>query len=179
MQFSLKLLAIAFAVFPSALADKTFVININNECPSDVPLFINAGFDSIIPRGAGVTKTFPGNFSGLIYSTANGGLGTGRLVTSAGFHLEDDYYYILKDQTHFNMGVTVSPQAAAANGFCPELSCETADCTGVFPLSQQPLSFPPPGNSPPAPPLAECPGANSGFTVTFCPTQAFPPDADV
>lgn len=133
MQFSLKLLAIAFAVFPSALADKTFVININNECPSDVPLFINAGFDSIIPRGAGVTKTFPGNFSGLIYSTANGGLGTGRLVTSAGFHLEvretipimsklsfmrylqDDYYYILKDETHFNMGVTVSPQAAAVS----------------------------------------------------------------
>ncbi|KAF9495575.1 hypothetical protein BDN71DRAFT_1447223 [Pleurotus eryngii] len=82
------------------------------------------------------------------------------MVTSAGFHLEDDYYYILKDETHFNMGVTVSPQASASSGFCPVVSYETA------------------GNSPPAPPSAACPGVN-GFTVTFCPTQAFPPDADV
>ncbi len=88
MQFSLNFRALALAILPSALADGTFVIDINNECPSDVPLFINAGFDSIISRGATVTKTFPANFSGLIYSTANGGLGTGRLVTSAGFHLE-------------------------------------------------------------------------------------------
>ncbi|KAF4604522.1 hypothetical protein EYR40_003296 [Pleurotus pulmonarius] len=178
MQFSHKFIALALAILPSALADGTFVVDINNNCPSDVPLFINAGFDSIIARRGSVTKTFPTDFSGLIYSTANGGLGTGRLVTSAGFHLEDDYYYILKDETHFNMGVTISPQAPAANGFCPELSCETADCTGVFPLSQQPLSFPPPGDAPPAPPLAECPEVN-GFTVTFCPTGAFPPDANV
>ncbi|KAG9222069.1 hypothetical protein CCMSSC00406_0008054 [Pleurotus cornucopiae] len=175
MQLSSKFLALALAALPPALADRTFVIN--NACPSDVPLFINAQSQGIIPHGRNVTKTLPSDFSGLIYSTANGGSGTGRLVTSAGFHLDNGYYYIVKDETHFNMGVEVSPHAATSNGFCPQLSCADADCTGVFPLTQQPQSFPAPGNSPPASPLFECPGANIGFTVTFCPTQSFPPDA--
>ncbi len=126
---------------------------------------------------------------------------------------QNGYYYIMKDDTHFNMGVSVSPHAAPvsnydlqdthsklthmlqSNGFCPQLSCDDADCTGVFVATQQPINFPAPGNSPPASPLFECPGADIGFTVTcicirkhterhtdtvsrrFCPSQGFPPDA--
>ncbi len=86
MKFTLELLTLALAALPSALADRTFVIN--NACPSDVPLFIEAEGLGTIPRGANVTKTFPSNFTGLIYSTANGGSGTGRLVTSARFDLD-------------------------------------------------------------------------------------------
>ncbi|KAF4604505.1 hypothetical protein EYR40_003279 [Pleurotus pulmonarius] len=174
MQFS-TFVALALAVLPSALADRTFVIN--NACPSDVSLFISAADQGVIPQGTNVTKTLPSDFEGHIYSTANGGSGTGRFVTSAGFELNNGYYYIMKDDTHFNMGVSVSPHAAPSNGFCPQLSCDDADCTGVFVATQQPINFPAPGNSPPASPLSECPGADIGFTVTFCPSQGFPPDA--
>ncbi|KAF4573643.1 hypothetical protein EYR36_008161 [Pleurotus pulmonarius] len=174
MQFS-TFVALALAVLPSALADRTFVIN--NACPSDVSLFISAADQGVIPQGTNVTKTLPSDFEGHIYSTANGGSGTGRFVTSAGFELNNGYYYIMKDDTHFNMGVSVSPHAAPSNGFCPQLSCDDADCTGVFVATQQPINFPAPGTSPPASPLSECPGADIGFTVTFCPSQGFPPDA--
>ncbi|KAF4573626.1 Ricin B lectin domain-containing protein [Pleurotus pulmonarius] len=174
MQLLHKSFSLAIAIFPLVLADRTFIIN--NACPSDVLLFIEAEDLGVIPQGAVITKIFPSNFSEAIYSTANGGSGTGRFVTSSGFFLDSGYYYIVKDETHFNMGIAISPHAAAFNGFCPQVSCDNADCADVFPLSQQPQSFPAPGNLPPAPPLFECPGANTGFTVTFCPTQAFPPD---
>ncbi|KAL4265377.1 Carbohydrate-binding module family 13 protein [Pleurotus pulmonarius] len=174
MQLSLTLLTLALALFPSALADRTFIIN--NACPSDVSLFMDGVRQSILAPGAVVTKTFPSNFSGAIYSTSNGGSGTGRFATTAWFQFESGYYYIVKDELNFNMGVAIAPHAAASNGFCPQLSCDSSDCTGVFLLPQQPLVFPPPGNSPPSPPLFECPGTNTGFTVRFCPTQAFPTD---
>ncbi|KAL4268545.1 Carbohydrate-binding module family 13 protein [Pleurotus pulmonarius] len=177
MQFTLELLTLALAALPTALADRTFVIN--NACPSDVPLFIEAEGLGTIPRGTNVTKTFPSNFTGLIYSTANGGSGTGRLVTSARFDLDNGFYLLLKDEIHFNMGVSVTPHAAASNGFCPQLSSDAVNCTSAIPLTQDPLSLPPPGNTPPALPLAECPGEDVGFTVTFCPSHAFPPDGPI
>ena len=81
-----KSFSLAIAIFPLVLADRTFIIN--NACPSDVLLFIEAEDLGVIPQGAVITKIFPSNFSEAIYSTANGGSGTGRFVTSSGFFLD-------------------------------------------------------------------------------------------
>ncbi|KAF9457289.1 G-X-X-X-Q-X-W domain-containing protein [Collybia nuda] len=148
--------------------------NIVNNCPSTISVFINGNGQGPVPSGDTITRTFNNNFSGLIYSNANGGSSSGSGTTRAGFYGPDDYYYIVKDSTNFNTGINITPiNRPSQFGFCVSATCNSLTCNNAY--SSPPTGFPAQTGSAPTPPLYECPTPNTGYTVTFCPTGLFPP----
>ncbi|TFK37401.1 G-X-X-X-Q-X-W domain-containing protein [Crucibulum laeve] len=143
---------------------------VHNDCPTSISLYIGGNLDSTIASGGNTTK-FLGPTAGFFYTTANGGNVNGA-ATRAGFFLENNYYYIVKDVDHFNTGISISPRAPSRQGYCQTAICESADCTTDF--SQPPTRFPPPGSTAPAAPLYSCPIANTTYDITFCPSGNFP-----
>ncbi|KAF5376989.1 hypothetical protein D9615_007348 [Tricholomella constricta] len=155
------------------LADRKYVIK--NSCPSAIGLYINGvGQGPLAAAGGSVTKTFNHNFSGFIYTDANGGNQNGAGTTRAGFFGDNGYYYIVVDPSYFNVGVKITPlDRVAENGFCNSASCTTLTCSTAF--QQPPTRFPPPTSTPPSLPLFQCPQSDTGYTVEFCPGGSFPP----
>ncbi|KAF8960459.1 G-X-X-X-Q-X-W domain-containing protein [Flammula alnicola] len=142
-----------------------------NKCPSSINLYIGGVLDSNIPSGGNVTK-FLGLGAGFFYTDANGGNANGIGTTRAGF-FADDFYYIVKDPSHFNTGISVAPQGRPpVKGFCPVLDCEGLDCSQAF--TQPPIRFPVPGSAAPTPPYFRCPTTNTTYDITFCPTGKYP-----
>ncbi|KAJ8514806.1 hypothetical protein ONZ45_g7709 [Pleurotus djamor] len=166
-------LATLFLLPAIALGDRALYIN--NLCPTDITLYISAVPQRSIPRLSSVSMIVPNNYSGSFYSSTNGGMGTGRLATEAVFRLENGYYYILKDPTHFNMGVSIAAHSVQPNGFCTDALCDVFNCPNAFSLPSIPTNFPPPTNVAPSLPMHQCPGDNIGFTISFCPSGTFPP----
>ncbi|KAF8155403.1 G-X-X-X-Q-X-W domain-containing protein [Crassisporium funariophilum] len=146
-----------------------------NLCPQDIDLFIN-GQDqgSLEPSGGSMKQTLDDNWSGEIYTTANGGNANSAGTTRAGFWGNTNYYYIIKDSNSFNTGVSIVPSLPlSTDGFCAAVTCDTTSCSSSY--SQPPTTFPSPTNVAPEPPLFQCKGDDVEFTVTFCPERAFPP----
>ncbi|KAH9481422.1 hypothetical protein JR316_0005948 [Psilocybe cubensis] len=141
-----------------------------NSCPSTVAFYIGGLFDSNLATGASTTKTLGVN-AGFFYVFANGGNAIG---TRAGFYGDNNssYYYIVKDSAVFNTGISIAPNYQESGGFCPVARCDNVDCTNAFP--QPPTRFPPVSNTPPTPPVYACPHSDVSFTITFCPSGAFP-----
>ena len=104
---------------------------IKNKCPVAVDLYINGRSVGPIARNADIHKSFAEDCqSGLIYTTTNGGRTNGKRTTRAGFYgavsmfpfvcilplstcpcfYQDDYYYIVKDSEHHNVGVRIVPK---------------------------------------------------------------------
>ncbi|GLB34535.1 putative G-X-X-X-Q-X-W domain-containing protein [Lyophyllum shimeji] len=158
------------------LADRQYTIK--NSCPSSITLFINGAAQSVLkPAGGTFQTTVPNDWSGFIYTDANGGNQNGTGTTRAGFYGQDGYYYIVKDPAYFNTGVTITPQSPVAGAFCAPASCTNNSCSTAY--SQPPTAFPPPSSVPATPPLYECPGTNIAYTVEFCPGGSFPPPGPV
>ncbi|KAF5328757.1 hypothetical protein D9619_011623 [Psilocybe cf. subviscida] len=164
------LLAALYFLSISVAAERIYTIR--NHCPATVKLFINGKSRGLIKREATVTKAFPDNWHGYIYSDANGGRAKGGRTTKAGFFGETSYYYLLKDPKGFNMGISVQPSVNATNGFCPSLSCAYGHCTNAY--VKAPKKFPGPDDTAPNAPLFACPGSQIGYEITFCPSGAFP-----
>lgn len=61
-----------------------------NKCPMDINLIVNGQSQgNLAAKGGLVTKTYPENWSGIIYTDTNGGdPATGEFTTRAGFHGE-------------------------------------------------------------------------------------------
>ncbi|KAL0952119.1 hypothetical protein HGRIS_008748 [Hohenbuehelia grisea] len=169
----MKLLWLLVAL-PAVLSERT--LSIGNRCPADVTLYINGASMGIIAGFEGqYHTTMQPNFSGFIYTSANGGNANGTGTTRAGFFLQNDQYYVVIDPAHFNTAVRITPitNSTQANGFCPDVRCSAAGCPEAF--QQPPTRFPPPATTAPAPPLYRCPGTTTGYVVTFCPDNTFPP----
>lgn len=60
--------------------------NIINACPSAITLYINGASQGLLSANGGITtRDFEDNFSGVIYTDANGGHSDGTSTTLAGF----------------------------------------------------------------------------------------------
>ncbi|KAG5637604.1 hypothetical protein H0H81_003996 [Sphagnurus paluster] len=161
----------ALLAVSGVFADRKYIIK--NSCPSAVKLYINGEAQGSIPASGGsFGRTFPDTWSGFIYTDANGGNKSGAGTTRAGFYGQSGYYYMVVDPAYFNVGVKITPDRAPSSGFCVPAACTALTCPTAF--QQPPTRFPPPGKTPPAPPVYGCPQANTGYTVEFCPGGAFP-----
>ncbi|KAF9034319.1 ricin B lectin domain-containing protein [Panaeolus papilionaceus] len=161
-------------LFAQSLAGRLFTIV--NRCPESISPFINGVNQGTLSPDGMLNITFTDNWSGLIYTSANGGSSTGAGTTRAGFFGDAHYYYIVKDASSFNTGVMVVPNAAPANSFCEPIGCDSTSCPAVF--NQPPASFPVPGDTAPTQPLFQCPSDASGYRIVFCPERTFPPPPD-
>ncbi|KDR84318.1 hypothetical protein GALMADRAFT_205989 [Galerina marginata CBS 339.88] len=143
-----------------------------NNCPSSVSLYIGGVFDSTLAKGGSTTKAL-GPDAGFFYTTTNGGTVDGA-ATRAGFYGDSNshYYYVVKDTTHFNTGISITPNYSPSGGFCVVAHCDDTSCSTAF--SQPPTRFPPPASTPPAPPVYSCPHNDVSYTITFCPSGSFP-----
>ncbi|KAG5650649.1 hypothetical protein H0H81_011487 [Sphagnurus paluster] len=175
MMRSLLLPFVALALWaPHALA---LLYTISNNCGQPINLYINGVNEGSLGINGVTTRQFANNWSGFIYTDANGGDGaTGARITRAGFYGESNYYYIVIDTTRLNTGVRIEPQVPINNGFCAPDMCDNGACNSVYQFP--PTDFSPPTSTPPSPPLFACPGNNVGYKVTFCPSGGFPPALD-
>jgi len=156
----------------------TRVMTIVNRCPTSINLFINGQAQGTLNQDGGSTsRTYDDNFSGLIYSTANGGQSNGAQSTRAGFYGQTNYYYIVKDPNHLNVGISIVPRIlllSATGNICAPTTCDSTGCPTAY--TDAPTSFPSPsGSTAPPPPLFSCPGTDVGYTITFCPEKTLPP----
>ncbi|KAG5636892.1 hypothetical protein H0H81_006512 [Sphagnurus paluster] len=147
-----------------------------NNCPQDITLYINGESQGTLGKGAVTTRQTIKNWSGFIYTDANGGSATGERTTRAGFYGDNDFYYIVIDPSRLNAGVRIEPQAPINNGFCVSDICDSKACQSVF--QSPPTRFPAPSTTPPTPPVYACPGTDVGYKVTFCPSGGFPPPSN-
>jgi hypothetical protein len=164
---------LALALTPLAVVGRHFIIQ--NQCPSQINLYINGEYQGPLSRGGQTERDFDSHFSGFIYTDANGGNQNGLGTTRAGFYGEYEYYYVVVDPNHFNTGVTISTGQLSYEGYCSDAYCGTLTCPNVF--HQPPTFFPPPVSHAPALPLHGC--GTSQFKVTFCPDGRFPSPDDL
>ncbi|CAA7262364.1 unnamed protein product [Cyclocybe aegerita] len=166
----LSSLAVTLAPFVRATRHYSIV----NNCPLSINLYINGESQGSLASQAVTTRDFADGFSGFIYTDFNRGNVDGAGTVRAGFFGDAGYYYIVKDTNWLNVGVGITPiNRAPKGGFCLQTNCEVFNCPDAF--TSPPTAFPPPvGGVPPASPLYECPVADTGYTVTFCPAGTIP-----
>ncbi|KAJ7087957.1 G-X-X-X-Q-X-W domain-containing protein [Mycena belliarum] len=155
----------------------TRLYNIVNNCPIPVTLYINGASQGTLASSGGfTTRTVDDNWSGFIYTDANQGNSDGSGTVRAGFFGEDNYYYLVSDPSWVNVGVSIIPiDRAPKGGFCLHANCEYENCDSRAAFQQPPTAFPPAQSGiQPVAPLLECPQANTGYTVTFCPSGRIP-----
>ncbi|KAG5636893.1 hypothetical protein H0H81_006513, partial [Sphagnurus paluster] len=163
---------------PHALAVK---YTISNNCGQPINLFANGINQGNLAVGEVTTREYANDWSGALYTDANGGDGlTGQRTTRAGFHNDGDYYYIVIDTERLNTGVRIEPLVPVVrcsasfippfmfsrvrqqnNDFCTSAMCDNKACSSV--LRAPPEIFPAPSSSPPAPPIRACPGNDVGY----------------
>ncbi|PPR04288.1 hypothetical protein CVT26_004075 [Gymnopilus dilepis] len=158
-----------------AVAGRTF--NVLNLCPQSISVYINGENNASLSSSQAINLTLEDTWSGLIYTTANGGSESGKGSVKAGFIGAANYYYIVKDE-NMNTGLSINPNVPSTDefledGFCGMDICDSTYCPS--PYSSPPTSVPAQGTIPPTRPLFSCPSKNSGYTVTFCPEKTFPP----
>ncbi|KAF8642814.1 hypothetical protein AX16_009403 [Volvariella volvacea WC 439] len=176
MLFSCKLLVLAASLLASnpvvSVLGRRFVIR--NDCPLPINYYINGESQGPLwANGGQVDRQLIDNFSGFIYTDANGGNQNGVGTTRAGFFLERGYYYIVIDPDYLNTGVSITTNSGVRPGFCVAASCVSNDfCPDVF--TSPPTRFPEPGPLPPQRPLYGCNNATAEYYVTFCPNRNFP-----
>ncbi|KAJ3495267.1 hypothetical protein NLJ89_g10652 [Agrocybe chaxingu] len=93
--------------------DRQYIVR--NNCPAAVQLVIGGLTQTTIPTGGSSTTFTGGNFNpGFFYTTANGGNVNGQ-ATRAGFYDDNNahYYYMVKDEEHFNIGMSIAPNRPA------------------------------------------------------------------
>ncbi|KAF5368698.1 hypothetical protein D9615_010311 [Tricholomella constricta] len=162
------------------LASATRKLVVVNNCPSGINVYSNGNRQAWISANGGSTvASLSNDFSGFIYTDANGGSRSGDGTTRAGFYGPSGYYYLVTDPRGFNVGMSIEPFKNPYNGFCAVATCTRRGCSTAF--TSPPTHFPSPSNKPSKAPLYSCPQyPNSvGYTVTFCPNGVFPPPPPV
>ncbi|KAG6875131.1 hypothetical protein C0993_010689, partial [Termitomyces sp. T159_Od127] len=100
------------------------VYNIINNCPQSIRIYIGGKDQGKVMTGTTLVRRLPKNWSGSIYTDANGGNAGGYNGTKAGFYgkvspsvvlfssgailLQDNYYYIV-DESRLNTGLRITP----------------------------------------------------------------------
>ncbi|TFK97695.1 hypothetical protein BDV98DRAFT_585447 [Pterulicium gracile] len=107
--------------------------------------------------------------TGFFFSTANKGNVEGNGAVRAG--ILDDYYYIVRDPTWVNTGMSITPNGRAP---CEVAKCELHGCGLDGPNLQDAYTSPPRrmpalGDAPPERPIYACPGLGD---AGFCPNGA-------
>ena len=130
---SILLVSLASTILASPVVQSqpTRPFYIANKCPTSVNLYIGGVHSGVIEKGMSVTKTLPVN-SGFFYTDVNTGSPTAEGTSRAGFlgvrllcitmenipltanHAQPDLYYIVKDTTYINAGITIAPHKQAA-----------------------------------------------------------------
>ncbi|RDB19628.1 Extracellular exo-alpha-L-arabinofuranosidase [Hypsizygus marmoreus] len=164
---------LALAISRSVLAVRHY--DIVNNCPFSATIYINGQSQGSLPAlGGKLARDYPENWSGLIYTDLNQGNPEGPGTARAGFYGQSNYYYIVRDPNWINVDVNITPiNRAPKGGFCLSVDCKYNSCPDSY--TSPPTAFPPPASGvPPASPLHSCPQAETGYTVTFCPTGELP-----
>ncbi|KAH6906254.1 G-X-X-X-Q-X-W domain-containing protein [Coprinopsis sp. MPI-PUGE-AT-0042] len=174
----LHFLAALLSVVTISLA-QTYTVK--NNCPTAIDLHVGNLPVESLAVGATTVKTGLGPVAGPFYTTANNGLVGGNYVGSkAGFYLISPFwaYYVSREEADwFNAGISITPAIQEHDGFCKVAECNQGDCsTGSwgYPTLDQWSDPPAPDDGPIGPPIYQCKDANVDFTVTFCPTGAWP-----
>ena len=129
---SILLVSLASTILASPVVQSqpTRPFYIANKCPTSVNLYIGGVHSGVIEKGMSVTKTLPVN-SGFFYTDVNTGSPTAEGTSRAGFlgvrllslvecipltenHSQPDLYYIVKDTTYINAGISIAPHKQAA-----------------------------------------------------------------
>ncbi|KAF9041468.1 G-X-X-X-Q-X-W domain-containing protein [Panaeolus papilionaceus] len=164
--------AIALSVAGTVLGQFPKTYTFVNNCPTTIDFIVGGNPEGTIAPGASRTRSVIAD-EGFFFSSANGG--QGAKSTRVGFYDDNDSYsyYIVKDVDYFNMGVSVVPNNhPPANGFCGPAVCNDVLCKTAF--TQPPTRFPPNSPTPPMQPVFRCPFSDVTYTITFCPSGAFP-----
>ncbi|KAG6872922.1 hypothetical protein C0995_005180 [Termitomyces sp. Mi166 len=140
------------------------VFNIFNNCPQSINIYISGKSQGKVMTGTTLVRNLAKNWSGSIYTDANGGYPDGSNGTKAGFYGKDNYYYIV-DEARLNTGLRITPDAPVKNGFCQPAMCDNKACNSAI-YHVDPTTFPPPSSTPPEAPLYSCPGSEVGYQVT-------------
>ena len=162
----------------SAVSNAQRLFNITNNCPIDIPLYhqgtLRTTLTTIQNDPQNSFLAIREDTTGFFFSTANKGNVDGNGAFRAGFL--DDYYYIVRDPTWVNTGMTITPNGRAPdNGWCEVAKCELPGCGLDEPNLQDaytspPRRMPPLGDTPPERPMYACPNlGDAGFTINFCP----------
>ncbi|KIJ34526.1 hypothetical protein M422DRAFT_51942 [Sphaerobolus stellatus SS14] len=140
------------------LADRPFTII--NKYPSAIPLFIDQQSQGDLASNSALNITLADTFSGLIYTTANGGSTSNAGTTRAGFHGRDSSiseYHSVKDLTHFNVGILIQPKNFAIKTSVAEFSAITQHAQDSSRLSQRSAPLMELFSTPRYPPLKSAP----------------------
>ncbi|KAF8060649.1 G-X-X-X-Q-X-W domain-containing protein [Lyophyllum atratum] len=162
----------------ATLASAVREITIVNRCPSPLNVYINGKWNHWLRNGGSAVSPFSNDFSGFIYTDANGGSQSGA----------ECVYYLVTDPKGFNVGMSIEPSINGVastrhnsrpspphdNQFCSPATCSSLGCPTAFTFP--PTRFPPLSHKAPNPPLYVCPQRtnNAGYIVTFCPSGRFP-----
>ncbi|KAF9568159.1 ricin B-like lectin [Agrocybe pediades] len=160
---------IALAAAGAAAPTESMEYAIRNNCPAPLAVYINGRSQGILRRDTSLNRRLDASWSGFIYSSSNGGNANGVGTTRAAFYGETDYYYIVKQEGGFNMGVSISPKAARNGTLCERITCDSDSCQDAF--TAPPTDF---RAARVDAPLHSCPYNHRGYTVTFCPSGRFP-----
>ncbi|KAF9470860.1 G-X-X-X-Q-X-W domain-containing protein [Pholiota conissans] len=168
------LLSLSLVATP-ALAQDTVNHFIYNECPTPINLFIGGNLETNIPVG-GMYSKVTSIYEGYWYTDANGGRYTGVGTTRAAFW-NPSIYALIKDAGQINTGMQLGPvHRPNPDGTCAPVICNDATCNTTF------IGYPPHlpvGPTAPAP-FHYCDmGANTSFSIIFCPDGTFPPNTGV
>lgn len=147
-------------------------ININNNCPISLDIFFNLAFNGSVASKSTSSFVVDSDFGGQIYADANGG-------TFAGLFLPWDYYYIVRNPSSYNIGVSIVPaDERPVNGFCGIASCDSANCTDGFDLQPHITEIDPVPGVPPTAPMHGC-DYGTIFNITWCPSGVIPDQSTI
>jgi len=156
---------------PYFVAAQEKTVNLVNNCPNDINVFINhvftGGLTLPVKGEPGVIESDPEGPVLQLTITSNNG-------TLLGIKFDNGEYFIQKNTAFFDVGISVTPaDTTPANGFCPTLTCDDVSCTNAFVFPATPTINDTVPTVAPAAPLFACPTSNI-WNVTFCPSGVQP-----
>ena len=88
MRFSISLIGGLLPLLSVVGVGAERIYTIKNKCPATIKVYSGGHPRGTIPTGRSITKSFPDNWDGFIYTNANGGTVKGSKTTKAGFYGE-------------------------------------------------------------------------------------------
>ncbi len=88
MRFPLSLIGGVLPLLSVVGVDAERIYTIKNKCPATIKVYSGGHPRGTVAAGRSITKSFPDNWDGFIYTNANGGTVKGSKTTKAGFYGE-------------------------------------------------------------------------------------------
>ncbi|TFK72657.1 hypothetical protein BDN72DRAFT_957163 [Pluteus cervinus] len=161
---------VSLALVATPLAVLANSIQIRNSCPDTINFYVNSHLEGTLAPNGVTTRDYDLGESVVIYSDAYGGAPDSTGSTQAGIwgYGTTNWYYLLIDPNHFNMGVTIAVNQTEHDGFCVKDSCLTGSCANAF-INPPSHVITLPGPTAPDPPFYGCNDSDDiEYSVTFC-----------